>query len=244
MKNVIETVGPYAGFVAIFGLAVLSMLCFSMARDIRRLREWAGGAPERDAEVRGVSEIVAEERSEEIRVLAEREQRRRERSGRAGGSRWDRLGRTGRVLAIIAAVVVLGAAAAFAGTTLLGDDSGGGNQAGGGSTKNQAGSEIPPGSIQVAVLNGTGGVETGIAAEYANALEQKGYELGTVTDAPAPFTDSVVMYESGQEAAARQVGTVVGLKRTGPVTSEVAGTAGAPVTAVIGTDHGELPTGG
>ncbi|MBK8294043.1 MAG: hypothetical protein IPK93_04410 [Solirubrobacterales bacterium] len=62
MKNVIETVGGYAGIVSLFGLVVLRMLCFSMARDIRRLREWAGGAPERDAEIREVSEIVAEER--------------------------------------------------------------------------------------------------------------------------------------------------------------------------------------
>lgn len=244
VKSVIETVGPYAGFVAVFGLAVLSMLCFSMARDIRRLRDWAGGAPERDAEVREVSEIVAEERSEEIKVLAEREKRRLERSGMAGDSYWDRLGRTGRVLAIIAAVVVLGAAAAFAATSLMGDDSGGRNQAGNGSGKKQAGSQIPPGSIQVAVLNGTGGVETGIAAEYANALEQKGYQLGTVTDAPAIFDDSVVMYESGEEAAAKQVGRVVGVRRTAPVTSEVAGTASAMVTVVIGSAHGELPTGG
>ena len=48
-----------------------------------------------------------------------------ERSGRAEGSFWDRLGRTGRILAIIAAVVILGAGAAYAGTTLLGGDDGG-----------------------------------------------------------------------------------------------------------------------
>lgn len=243
MKNVIETVGPYAGFVAVFGLAVLSMLCFSMARDIRRLREWAGGAPERDAEVREVSEIVAEERSEEIKVLAEREQRRRERTGMAGGSYWDRLGRTGRVLAVIAVVVVVGAAAAFAATSLMSDDSGGGGQAGSGNSKSQAGSGVSPGDVQVAVLNGTGGVETGIAAEYANALEQKGYQLGTVTDAPATFTDSVVMFQPGEKAAAKQVGTDVGVNQTSAVTSEVAGTASAMVIVVIGTDHGALPTG-
>lgn len=240
----IETVGPYAGFVAVFGLAVLSMLCFSMARDIRRLREWAGGAPERDAEVREVSELVAEERSEEIKVLADREQRRLQRAGLAGGSYWDRLGRTGRILAVIAVVVVVGAAAAFAATSLMSDDSGGGGGAGTGSGKNRTGSEIPPGQVQVAVLNGTGGVETGIAAEYANALEQKGYQLGTVTDAPTTFTDSVVMYQPGEKAAAKQVGADVGVKQTGAVTSEVAGTASAMVTVVIGTGHGELPSGG
>jgi hypothetical protein len=244
LKNVIETVGPYAGLIAVLGLAALSMLCFSMARDIRRLREWAGGAPERDTEVREVSELVAEERSEEIKVLGERERRRQERAGMPGSSFWDRLGSTGRVLAVVAAVVVLGAAAAFAGTTLLGDDGGNGNRGAGKGSNKRAGSEIPPGSIQVAVLNGTGGVETGIAAEYADALEKQGYDLGTVTDAPTTFSDSVVMHQSGEEAAAKQVGADVGIRRTSAVTSEVAGAADSMVTVVIGTDHGELPTGG
>ena len=103
MKDVIQTVGAYAGLISLFGIVVLAMLCFSQARDLRRLREWAGGAPERDAEVREVSEIVAEERSAELKVLAEREERRMERSGLVEGSFWDRLGRTGRIMVIIAA---------------------------------------------------------------------------------------------------------------------------------------------
>ncbi len=99
MKDVIQTVGGYAGIISLLGVVVLAMLCFSQARDLRRLRVWAGGAPERDAEVREVSELVAEERSQELRVLAEREERRLERSGMIEGSFWDRLGRTGRILA-------------------------------------------------------------------------------------------------------------------------------------------------
>jgi len=43
----IKDVGAYAGFAAVVGLAVLSALYFSQARDLRRLREWAGRAPER-----------------------------------------------------------------------------------------------------------------------------------------------------------------------------------------------------
>jgi hypothetical protein len=46
----IEQIGSYAGLAAIPGLAVLSALYFSQARDVRRLREWAGRAPERAAE--------------------------------------------------------------------------------------------------------------------------------------------------------------------------------------------------
>ena len=81
MTDVIQNVGAYAGLVALIAMGVLAFLVFSQARDIRRLRDWAGGAPERDAEVREVSEIVAEERSAELKVLADREERRLERAG-------------------------------------------------------------------------------------------------------------------------------------------------------------------
>ncbi len=176
MNNVIQTVGSYAGLVALLGLVVLSLLCFAQARDIRRLREWAGGAPERDAEVRELSEIVAEERSQELQVLAEREQRRLDRSAVDGGF-WERLGRPGRIMVILAAVIILGAGAAWAGTSLLGDDgdtTGTGRQAGNGkqqSGQKQAGG-LKPSQIRGGVLNGTGGTETGLAAQYADLLER------------------------------------------------------------------------
>lgn len=48
----VQEVGSYAGFAAMLGLAVLSALYFSQARDVKRLRDWAGRAPERDAEAR------------------------------------------------------------------------------------------------------------------------------------------------------------------------------------------------
>ena len=242
----IKTVGAYAGLIALLGLVPLAMLCFSQARDLRRLREWAGGAPERDAEVREVSEIVAEERSQELNVLAEREERRLDRGGEYGSSFWGRLGRTGRILTIIAAVVVLGAGAAYAGTTLLGSDDGGtaGGGGGGGSNKSQqAGSGgLKPAAIDVAVLNGTGGAEVGLAAQYADALEKDGFELGTVTDADEPFTESIVMFTKGNEASARMVAKSVDIDSTGLITSEVAALAsGATVTAVIGTDNSPPP---
>jgi hypothetical protein len=44
-------VGAYAGYAAILGLAVMSLLYFAQAREVKRLREWAGRAPERDAEL-------------------------------------------------------------------------------------------------------------------------------------------------------------------------------------------------
>jgi LytR cell envelope-related transcriptional attenuator len=50
IPHVVEQAGSIAGFAAVLGPAILSALYFSQARDLRRLREWAGRAPERAAE--------------------------------------------------------------------------------------------------------------------------------------------------------------------------------------------------
>lgn len=48
--ELVKEVGAFAGFAAVAGLAVLAALYFSQARDLKRLREWAGRSPERAAE--------------------------------------------------------------------------------------------------------------------------------------------------------------------------------------------------
>src|SRR5437764_1246788 len=53
LPHIVEQIGSLAGFAAVAGLAVLSALYFSQARDLKRLREWAGRAPERAAEMAG-----------------------------------------------------------------------------------------------------------------------------------------------------------------------------------------------
>jgi hypothetical protein len=50
LHQLLLDIGSYAGLAAILGLAVMSALYFSQARDVKRLREWAGRAPERSAE--------------------------------------------------------------------------------------------------------------------------------------------------------------------------------------------------
>lgn len=57
--HLLQEIGSYAGLAAIPGLAVLSALYFSQARDVRRLREWAGRAPERAAEMAQGGRVVA-----------------------------------------------------------------------------------------------------------------------------------------------------------------------------------------
>jgi len=51
LSNSFTKVGAIAAFVALVGIAILSLLVFSQAREIKRLREWAGRAPERAAEM-------------------------------------------------------------------------------------------------------------------------------------------------------------------------------------------------
>src|SRR3954454_8874257 len=50
LHDFILEVGSWAGLASVLGLGVLSALYFSQARDVKRLREWAGRAPERSVE--------------------------------------------------------------------------------------------------------------------------------------------------------------------------------------------------
>ena len=58
--HVIESIGPLLGIAAFLGLAVLAFLLFQQSRDIRRLREWAGRAPERAQEAADAVQTAAE----------------------------------------------------------------------------------------------------------------------------------------------------------------------------------------
>src|SRR4051794_27202274 len=51
LQDQVEKYGVYVGIAAFFGLAVLTLLYFAQAREVKRLREWAGRAPERAAEL-------------------------------------------------------------------------------------------------------------------------------------------------------------------------------------------------
>jgi hypothetical protein len=46
LTDQIEKYGAYVGIACFFGLAVLSLLYFAQARELRRLREWSGRSPE------------------------------------------------------------------------------------------------------------------------------------------------------------------------------------------------------
>jgi LytR cell envelope-related transcriptional attenuator len=54
LGNAVERIGAYGGLASMIGLGVLALLYFAQAREVKRLREWAGRAPERAAEMERV----------------------------------------------------------------------------------------------------------------------------------------------------------------------------------------------
>jgi hypothetical protein len=227
------------------------MLAFSQARDIRRLREWAGSAPERDAERKDSTSAVAAKRAEELRELeqsrtAEREaldQREERRQRREAGlpelTRGERIGESfsgfgarlaePRVLvAIFVLVLVVAGGAAYVVTQ------GSGNADGKGGGKSTA--ALKPGEIEVTVLNGT--AVPGLAATYGDKVQGKGFQLGAVTNSARSFTESVIMYKRGHAPEARRVASVLGISDVRLISSDIASAAGsASVVVIVGEDN-------
>ena len=247
----IEQIGAFAGLAAFLGLGALALLSFTHGRDIRRLRDWAGSAPERDAERKDSTSAVAAQRAEELRELEEartaerdaiehREERRKRREAglpeltrgerlRQGTSRFGERLAEPRWLAVlfVVMVVVLGGAAYL---LLSGDDEGGGKQG------KQAPAKIKPGEIEVTVLNGTS--VAGLAATYGDIVEGKGFGLGAVSNTEQPFEASVVMFERGHKPEATKVAKqlqISGLQLMSPEVKTAA--EGADVAVVVGEDN-------
>lgn len=250
----IEQIGAFAGLAAFLGLAVLALLSFTHGRDIRRLREWAGSAPERDAERKEQTSTIAAQRAEELRALQEarteehqavssREERRRRREeGLPEQSRGERLrqrlsgygGLASNPLALVALflvfVVVVGG-----GAYLLLSGSGGGN---GSASGKQTAAKVKPSEIEVAVLNGT--AVPGLAATWGDKVEAKGFKLGAVTNSSSSFTDSVVMFKRGRKPEASKVAKQLQIKKLQLMSGEIESvSAGAPVAVVVGEDNAE-----
>src|SRR5690349_15498544 len=51
INDQLKTIGALAGLIAIPGIGVMAVLYYGQAREVKRLREWAGRAPERAAEL-------------------------------------------------------------------------------------------------------------------------------------------------------------------------------------------------
>src|SRR3954462_2707239 len=72
ISDPIEKYGAICGYAAILGLGVLSLLYFAQAREVKRLREWAGRAPERDADLQQRVIADAQRRSQVAQTPAPR----------------------------------------------------------------------------------------------------------------------------------------------------------------------------
>jgi LytR cell envelope-related transcriptional attenuator len=257
--ELIKEIGAFAGLVAFLGLALLALLSFTHGRDIRRLREWAGSAPERDAERKDTTSVAASERAEEMRKLEEareaerrtaelrehrrqrreaglpeltRSERLRERFGGGALSGRGRLGEPRYLLVLFAVFLIVGGGVAYAALQGFGDDESGGGGKGGGNGP----AAVKPGEIEVTVLNGT--AVPGLAATYGDTVERKGFQLGAVTNSSSSFADSVVMFEPGGGREAHMVATALDIPRVRPMSSDIVEvSAGAPVSVVIGEDN-------
>lgn len=247
----IEQIGAFAGLAAFLGLGVLALLSFTHGRDIRRLRDWAGSAPERDAERKESTSTVAAQRAEELRELEqartaereaieEREERRKRREAglpeltrgervRQGASRFGERLAEPRWLALLFVVMVV-AIGGGAYLLLSGDDETSGKQS------KQTVAKIKPGEIEVTVLNGTS--VAGLAATYGDKVEGKGFGLGAVSNTEQPFEASVVMFERGHKPEAKKVAKQLQISELELMSPEVKTAAeGATVAVVVGEDN-------
>jgi hypothetical protein len=252
LVRVIEQIGAFAGLAAFLGLGVLALLSFTHGRDIRRLREWAGSAPERDAERKEATSTIAAQRAEELRQLEEsrtaeheavskREERRQRReAGLPAQSRRERfsegtsnfgarLAEPRSLIAIFIVLLVIVGGVAYL-VVSGSDDSASGKKG------KQAAAKVQPSEIDVTVLNGT--ATAGLAATYGDKVESKGFNLGAVSNTGQSFATSVVMFERGHAPEARKVAKQLGISKLELMSSEVkSAAAGADVAVVVGEDN-------
>lgn len=241
--HVIESIGPLLGIAAFLGLAILAFLLFQQSRDIRRLRQWAGRAPERAREaaeaVQAASEAAREEGAEleppagpppdapgRLREAWERASERTS-SWLRGVDR--RLPVDGRYLLAIATVAIAVAAVATSGFGLVG---------GNGGARRHKHEQARP---RVAILNGTSA--PGLAdAVGRRVVEAAGYRTGVVTNTGSSFANTVVMYVPGDRAQAKRLTAAVrqklGETPVQAMTPDVRSRAdGAPLALALGLDE-------
>lgn len=245
---------------AFLGLGVLALLYFSQARDVRRLREWAGRAPERGLEQ--VERADEGERATEVAPAtpaataaahslpptplsqADVKRPRKPLRERLQNIHIPQL----RYIGMAALGVLVLAGAAYGATQLIGDDGGstsapatkergGRDRGGGGDGERRTNANVDPAQVTVAVLNGT--TVQGLAAQVGEEVRSAGFKLGTIGNAARiDQATSVVLYRNGQARAARAVANRLGIDKTEPVDSvneEIAGSF--DVIVLVGSDR-------
>jgi hypothetical protein len=260
---IVQEIGALAGWAAVVGLALLSALHFSHARDVKRLREWAGRAPERSAP--GVTAVPGHAAAGSpparpqtaatasgapspqqpiARPAASRAVPQQTVVGPPRASRpwYSRIG-TRSVAVALVGLLVLGGAATYGIAQLTGDD--GGDNSGKAQANNdnrlpnkpkRDGAPVTPGNVTVAVLNGT--TVPGLAAALRDQIAATGFRKGMIgVFSDQQLVESVVQYAPGHQAEAEAVGRTVGISQREPITVNSRALAGdATVIVIAGAD--------
>jgi hypothetical protein len=262
--DLLREAGSYAGLAAFLGLAVLILLYFAQARDVRRLRENASflvdgsevpsnASPEETAAAVAArepeeaaaaaaatapSDREAFRRAELARQAAERrkrfEQRRKPRPSLTGRGNGGRPSWFRETPSI--AVIIVGALLLLAGIGFGATRLLGGDDEPAPTTKS---GPAAVGQVNVAVLNST--AQGGLAAEFAGLLKPGGYKTGPVSNTETPFDTSVVMFDQNDpnaQRAAQQVAADVGIQDIQPMSTEIRSISeGATVAVILGEDQ-------
>lgn len=249
--DLIEQIAPVAGGIALIGLGVLAFLLFQQGREIRRLREWAGRAPERAIDAAVASLAAAEARSRHPEVAAElpegeegtgeyaEELAEAERTYYRRPRLWPKL-----VAGLLALVLIGGVVMLTDGFGLLGEDETPVAE------EQDGGEEKPPlpepESVTVAVLNATQGATgavPGLAGTISETVVQPlSYDVVIEADATSSSPSTAVMYTGDNRRLAnrfaRQVRNQLGEINVTRMNSQIESDAdGADLALVIGLDR-------
>jgi LytR cell envelope-related transcriptional attenuator len=252
--DLVEDIGPILGIVAFLGFAILALLIVLQAREVRRLREWAGRAPERALEANDADKAAADARGdtdEEEAVPVDEDGG----GGRSGffGAKWAELDRRSPIdprwflAALLAGLIAVGVVTS--GFGLVGDDAAPvEEQRGGGGGRDGGNPDEREDEPTVTVLNATQDEALGVPATpgiadvvAAELVEPAGFKVEERTNAPAGEAQSVIMFEPEAEDAAAELASAVeedlGVTEVVPITNEIAANAGgADLVLLVGQD--------
>jgi LytR cell envelope-related transcriptional attenuator len=238
--DLVERVGSYVGLAAFLGLAILALLYFSQARDVRRLREWAGRAPER------ATDLAATQQHHIPPTPIDQVGQKKPRKPLGERIRNIHIPQF-RYLALALGGLVILAGAGVGAVQLLDDNQASPSQTSAaknrdrqsGGKSSSGATNVNPSSVTVAVLNGT--TIAGLAALVGEEARGDGFTLGTVTNAAQTNqAKSEVLYRNGQKNAAAAVARKLKINATKPVDPLSADLAGSfDVVVLVGADRSQ-----
>jgi len=260
--DLIERIGPFLGIAAFLGLSILAFLIFQQAREVRRLREWAGRAPERKSEADEAVAAATEARGDQAEapesedLPAGRGPSRFHRVREWGAQRFAALDRRlpvdPRYLLAVLAAAAVAAAVLTSGFGIFGADGGADGGAGGGGQG--GGKEQEEQKIEVAILNAT--QEETSTGEIAGVpgladligdevVKPAGYNPGEKVNAAAGLAETTIFVEPESEQDADDLAAAIsdqlGEVPVSAMIPEVRDLSGdAQLALVIGRDDAEF----